>query len=288
MAQAEKSDLGVCEKHGEFEAAKGCRACREDEERRESMGFKTGELPKEERNCEKHGKFVSENFFKDVWTKCPKCAEEAKELEKRDEPKRASREAIWGGKLNVANIPERFKSKTLENFIPDLPEKKRVLDDAIAYAASVDDVLESGKSLIFIGGVGAGKTHISVGIAQEFIKRGKSVKFSRAVKIVRRIRDSWRKESKETEEEAIMQFASPDLLIMDEVGVQYGTEAEQLLIFEVMNERYERRKPTILLSNLDKNGVEKYIGARAFDRLKEGGGEVWAFGWGSYRGNIAK
>ena len=249
-----------------------------------SLGLKGEDCPKETRKCEKHGDYVSDNFFQNIWSKCPKCTEEQEAAKKKVEPPKPNPVAVWNSKLAAADIPERFRGKTLENFVADTTDKRRVLGDAIAYAQSVDAALETGKSLIFIGGVGAGKTHVSVGIAQSFMQSGKTVRFSRAVKVVRRIRDSWRKESSETEEQAIMRFVSPDLLIMDEVGVQYGTEAEQLLIFEVMNERYERRKPTIILSNLNKDGVEKYIGARAFDRLREGGGELWAFNWASYRG----
>ena len=45
-------------------------------------------------------------------------------------------------------------------------------------------------------------------------------------------------------------FIRPDLLILDEVGVQFGSETEKMILFEIINGRYEQLKPTIVISNL--------------------------------------
>ena len=74
------------------------------------------------------------------------------------------------------------------------------------------------------------------------------------------------------------------MLILDEVGVQFGSETEENLLFDIINTRYEDRKPTILISNLDGAGVKKYLGERAFDRIREDGGKLIPFTWSSYRG----
>ena len=76
----------------------------------------------------------------------------------------------------------------------------------------------------------------------------------------------------------------PELLILDEVGVQFGSETEKLMLFDVLNERYEKRKPCVLLSNLAIDDVKAFLGERVFDRLREDGGEAVAFDWESYRG----
>jgi DNA replication protein DnaC len=75
-----------------------------------------------------------------------------------------------------------------------------------------------------------------------------------------------------------------DLLILDEIGVQFGSETERNLLFDVLNERYEDCKPTLLLSNLPKQDVAKYLGERVMDRLREDGGRVVVFDWESHRG----
>lgn len=85
----------------------------------------------------------------------------------------------------------------------------------------------------------------------------------------------------------------PDLLILDEVGVQFGSDTERLLLFDILNERYERRRPTILMSNLALDdaeeggrvvpGIKSYLGERVFDRLREDGGQSVVFDWPSHR-----
>ena len=48
----------------------------------------------------------------------------------------------------------------------------------------------------------------------------------------------------------LRRFVDYELLILDEVGIQFGTETERLILFQLLNERYTQVKPTILISNL--------------------------------------
>ncbi|MGC8384980.1 ATP-binding protein [Pseudomonas aeruginosa] len=76
---------------------------------------------------------------------------------------------------------------------------------------------------------------------------------------------------------------APDLLILDEVGVQYGKEAELVTLFDVMNARYSACKPSIVLSNLTLEEIEVFLGQRVMDRLRENGGRAVSFNWESER-----
>ena len=79
-------------------------------------------------------------------------------------------------------------------------------------------------------------------------------------------------EKQRTEAEVIRIYTDPELLIIDEVGVQFGSEAEKLILFEIINTRYERMMPTILISNLPKDELSAFIGERVIDRMNDGGG----------------
>ena len=81
-------------------------------------------------------------------------------------------------------------------------------------------------------------------------------------------------------------FIRPDLLILDEVGVQFGSETEKMILFEIINGRYEQLKPTIVISNLA-DALTDYLGERVVDRLREGGGRMLIFDWPSYRRQAA-
>ena len=76
---------------------------------------------------------------------------------------------------------------------------------------------------------------------------------------------------------------APDLLILDEVGVQYGSESERIELFKVVNGRYDELKPMIMLSNLAITRLLEYLGERIYDRLLDAGGRVVTFDWKSWR-----
>lgn len=84
----------------------------------------------------------------------------------------------------------------------------------------------------------------------------------------------------------INHFASLDLLIIDEVGVQFGTPAEITILQEIINARYESILPTILISNLTFEQLKESIGERIVDRVTDGGRNCTVFGWESYRAHI--
>ena len=144
--------------------------------------------------------------------------------------------------------------------------------------------MKEGRCAIFVGKPGTGKTHLAIGIALEIIQQKRSPVFVTVQRLIRRVKDSWSNQN-ETESEIVNVFASPDLLILDEVGVQFGSDFEKQILFDVLNERYEKLKPSILLSNIPGDQLADYLGERVTDRLRENGGKMIGFDWDSYRRN---
>lgn len=249
------------------------------------------ERPTEERNCPEHGAYTSTNFIGEHWTVCPKCMmiqrdREAKEQLAADEKLRQERIASkWKAKITGAAIPERFKDRTLESYVAKTSGQQKALAFATEYAENFDLVLREGRSAIFVGKVGTGKTHLAIGIALSIMQQQRSALFVTVQRLIRRVKDSWHTKE-ETESQVVDVFASPDLLVLDEVGVQFGSEFEKQVLFDVLNTRYENRKPSILLSNIPKEQLSDYLGERVTDRLRENGGKVIGFDWESYRRNL--
>ena len=246
--------------------------------------------PTEKRNCERHGFYTSTNFLGDYWTECPSCmAIKRKEVEKQEEEKfkqqaREREQRRWMAKVNSAAIPERFKDRTLDSYIANTSGQKQALAFAKEYAKTFDQVFSQGRSAIFVGKPGTGKTHLAIGIALAIMQQQRSALFVTVQRLIRRVKDTWQTKA-ETESEVIDAFASPDLLILDEVGVQFGSEFEKQILFDLLNQRYEQLKPAILLSNIPTEQLSDYLGERVTDRLRENGGKVIAFDWESYRKN---
>lgn len=184
--------------------------------------------------------------------------------------------------LGETAIPARYKLKTLESYKVSNEGQKSALEVSRGYLHTITENEQSGANLLFYGKSGTGKTHLSIGIAHGVIEKGGTALYTRASKIAQRIKETYSKQSSKTEREVYELFSTPDLLIIDEVGRQFGTEAEKLMLFEVINNRYEALKSTIVISNLSGEALLDYLGEAALDRLREGGQSV-LFDWNSHR-----
>ena len=186
--------------------------------------------------------------------------------------------------LDGLNIPARFENCTLQNYEPVNDDAKRALKVCQAYASRWPERLQKGGGLVMCGKPGTGKNHLALAIARHAItEHQSSAVFTTALKIAREYKSTWSKGSSRTEDEVIRYFTKPDLLIIDEVGVQFGSDAEKLIMFEIINTRYERMKPTILISNQTREELSAFIGERVLDRMSDGGGCTLSFTWESYR-----
>jgi DNA replication protein DnaC len=232
-------------------------------------------------NCLVHGKFFSKNVLGSIWTNCPVCCCAADSDEDRKNAEEVRQ--LWQRKLGMSGIPARFKSRTLESYSAKSEGQLRALTFAIAYADGFEVVRKTGRCAIFCGKPGTGKTHLAAGIALQVMRHG-SVLFTTVQRMMRRVKDAWRKGSEESESDVIRLLVKPDLLIIDEIGVQVGSEFEKNMMFDILNERYENSLPTLLLSNLTVAEIKIFLGERVFDRLKEDEGECLVFDWQSHRG----
>lgn len=241
-------------------------------------------------SCQQHGQYEARSFSilgKSMpWSRCPVCAAE-REAEQKAEEERRNREAKQAAlmkKIGHSGIPDRFHNRTLEAFEAETDEKKRALAFAKDYADNFDAVLSTGRCALFIGLPGTGKTHLACGIGLQIMReQNRTVYFTTVQRAMRRVKDSWSRYSRETESQAIETLVAPDLLILDEVGVQSGSDFERNTLFDVLNERYEKRRPTILISNLTPGEVKAFLGERVVDRIREDGGGTMVFKWQSYR-----
>jgi DNA replication protein DnaC len=242
--------------------------------------------------CDAHGPFV-EN--RDWGHGCPKCREEYAEERNREE---AVREARW--RLESADIPPRFRGKTLEFFRVETPAQKKVLGIARDFVARFDEHCRVGRCLIFCGNIGTGKTLLSCAIIQalistEFLSGNGSrsgfiyrAEYVTADDVIRRIRDTWRTGAGTSETSVIESFVKAHLLVIDEAGAQTGTDSERAHVYAVIDKRYQAVRPTIVVSNCGREGLTNALGERAMDRLRDNGGLMCVFNWPSWRDRESK
>ncbi|RKV77631.1 MAG: ATP-binding protein [Neisseria sp.] len=245
-----------------------------------------------EKRCEKHGIDYTEQVFKHFVRGCPKCREEEEaERERQAEAEREAERRKWVNaqierRIGASKIPPRFVGKTVKGYeVSEGNEGQRYVADRVkAYAIEFNDGKHSGRCLALLGNAGTGKTHLACAIGNHLLKNlGKTARFTTVSELNRIVREAKSFSSDVTESQVIADFAGYDLLIIDEVGVQTGTDAESKALFDVFNERYQNLKPTVLISNLDAAGFVQAVGRRIADRVKEDGGEILSFDWESHR-----
>lgn len=241
------------------------------------------------RTCHKHGPYESEHIVGGVFMPCDKCMAENDELRKAEEAAEPEKEKPKfdraAARLRWAGVTKRFEHATFESYHADNPRQKVIFEEVFGYADRFRDNFKAGRSLVMVGRPGTGKTHLGFAILRHLM--GASDQFTGRMvgvsELFRSIKDTWQRGSKKTEKQVIGEFIAPHLLIIDEIGVQFDSAAEQTLLYEVINGRYQEVMPTIVISNLSRHELAQVIGPRSFDRLRENGGIELLFDWESNR-----
>ncbi len=112
--------------------------------------------------------------------------------------------------------------------------------------------------------------------------------FISLLRMVRNIRATWKDGAERTEAREMEIYMGPGILVLDDVGVQAGSENERNLVYEILMHRYNHSLETILTTNLNpvskegKEELERCLGQRIVDRII--GGLVSCGNWQRVRG----
>lgn len=237
-------------------------------------------LTVERRECATHGAYDAQNFYGSRWSQCPACAKEQAQRD-RENVEAGLRRERQDSLLARSGLDGRYRDATFANFVVTSEAQRKV---HTAVQDFVDDFRpDSSACLWLIGTPGTGKTHLLAAAVHSVIERfDRPSSLTTPQAIVRRLRTTWRRNSDETEQDVIRDFATEGLLALDEAGMGYGTDGERMQLFDVVDARYVRRAPLILSSNLNVQLLQQALGDRLFDRLREGA-RVYTCTWPSHR-----
>lgn len=238
--------------------------------------------------CEEHGEYqatMHQVLSRTFRSPCPVCKTGQQAKTRAEAAERERQELAW--KLGDALVPKRFKGKTFEAYQASSPGQAKALARCRLYVEQFEQNLEAGRSMIMVGRPGTGKTHLGVSIAQAVMATTEYTAAYRTLgSVLQSIRATFDGSSGQSEGSILDALIRPTLLVLDEVGAskESPSEFELSRLFSIINGRYERMLPTIVISNLDASELPLAMGERSADRLREGGGFVLPFTWESHRG----
>lgn len=171
--------------------------------------------------------------------------------------------------LYFADLCEKMplKESKFNNFNIDLyPEADRenmreILEFCIGYAQQFSP---DSKSLLFFGRTGLGKTHLSLAIASAAIERGYGVIYGSSQNFLNQIQDEafGRKDG-----DSLNAILDCDLLILDDFGTEFTSSYISSAVYNIINTRILRGKPTIINTNLSLSEINSTYGERIFSRI---------------------
>lgn len=131
------------------------------------------------------------------------------------------------------------------------------------YAASFDT---RSQSIIMRGPTGLGKTHLSLSIAGDVIKKGYNVIYNSAQNIFNELeKERFGKTNTNGAYEAMV--LECDLLVIDDLGAEFLTSFTKAALYNIINTRMNSGLPTIISTNLTLIEIENNYTQRISSRI---------------------
>lgn len=130
-----------------------------------------------------------------------------------------------------------------------------IIKKAKNYVKHFEEMRKDNVGLLLYGNVGSGKTYIACSIANAIITEySYNVKMRNFAQI---LNDLQKGGFTLDRNEYIEQITNPTLLILDDFGIERNTEYALEQIYNVINARYLKARPTIITTNLNFKDMEQ-------------------------------
>lgn len=187
------------------------------------------------------------------------------------------KKALVAERIRASGLEKLLERQNFHTFrldaISDLPLEgksysaraamQKILERCRRYA---DTFGEDSPSLLFIGGTGLGKTHLSSAIAKAVLEKGFDVVYDSVPNVI----GIFEKERFLPAEEAVRtrRIQEADLLILDDLGTEPQSKTAASEIYNLINSRtLVACRPTIISTNLSYRQLEKQYDAPITSRL---------------------
>lgn len=169
-----------------------------------------------------------------------------------------------------AGINPEVSNQTFNSFDTWNRSSQKAKDTAIAYYKTYDSIKRDRKnSILLCGQVGSGKTHLSIALALNFLKKKCAVVYMPYRDIITQIKQNMLDE--EFYKKTISRYQTCEILLIDDLFKGKITESDINIMFEIINYRYLNHLPIIVSTEYpveDLLNFDEAVGSRIYEMSK--------------------
>lgn len=183
------------------------------------------------------------------------------------------KEALTLAGIESSGFASLIKEQSFDNFSLDYYKRNanhyemmsRNLAFLREYANNFDP--KTSPSILMMGGTGLGKTHLSSAVARGVIEKGNDVFYTGAIDLFSQFEIQRFKTYNNEPNELIERYFECDLLVIDDLGTEMINQFSISTLYNLLNDRLSRRKPTIVSTNLSQEDIQKKYTDRITSRM---------------------
>jgi DNA replication protein DnaC len=177
-------------------------------------------------------------------------------------------------------IPKRFQNLSFER--EPIPAIARTAPDAVRavrrYCDRIDELLDRGEGMWFLGSPGTGKSHLAYLISQTALNAGRSVAIYTGPRLLDEIRRTYGDEQSGSTLDLIDRLTTVELLHVEDLAVARPTDWVLEQLYNIINGRYENERSIVFTCDLTGDDaaampppdrLADHISRRNFSRLIE-------------------
>lgn len=171
-------------------------------------------------------------------------------------------------KLKASGVSEEFRKKTFDNFNYERSiEVMEAFMKAKSYSKNFEKIRVTRKnSVMFIGQVGSGKTHLAIAISNVLLDKGIGVIYMPYRDSITNLKQSIT--DSENFQKEISKYKNAQVLLIDDLFKGAITKSDINIMYEIVNYRYFKSLPIITTSEKtidDLIEIDEAIGSRLYE-----------------------
>lgn len=176
-------------------------------------------------------------------------------------------------KLKQCGLEEAFREKTFDNYRPTNKFQLEARSKVIDYC---NNFKSTNASLLITGRPGVGKTHLGAATMTNLIGQNILCKYELYTTMLTNLKQSVMDEENFIRE--MSKYKNPRVLFLDDFLKGKPTDADLKYIFEIVNERYLKKKPFIISTEMSMKQIiswDEAVGSRLVEMSQ---GNIIEFG----------